>query len=91
MKLISTVTFLKSSIGIDADLITYGDCTYINDGHHRIVVSIKLDRDFVRTPLPQKSKDIPHIQTPYDYEDLIVSDLTMEYKLHCSYTEDGIC
>ena len=78
---------LKDSIGVDADLTLYGDCVYINDGHHRVVASIKLNKDFIRTPLPQRSDVVPCIMTPYDYEDLIGFSLEKEYKLHCEYTK----
>ncbi len=78
---------LKGSIGVDADLISYGDCVYINDGHHRVVASIKLNKNFIRTPLPQISSEVPCITAPYDYEDLIGFSLEKEYKLHCEYTK----
>lgn len=78
-------SILESVKTINATLISYNDCVYINDGHHRIVSCIKLNKSFIRTPLPSVIRKLPDIPLPYDYEELAGVNLSKEYSLHCSY------
>lgn len=76
---------LESVKTINATLISYNDCVYINDGHHRIVACIKLNKSFIKTSLPSSIDRLPNVPLPYDYEELVGISLSNEYSLHCSY------